>query len=312
MTAVLTALLPVFLLIALGAILKRTLLPDEKSWDAFERLTYFVLFPALLMVTTATADLREVPATGVGAALAGTILIVAFSLIILRPLLASALGLSGPGFTSVFQGAIRWNTYVALAIAGGLHGVFGLALASVAIVAMVPLLNFLCVLVLARYAADKVPDARTVASQMLRNPLIWSVLAGIALNLIGVPIPQAIVAFGEILGRGGLTMGLLAVGAGLELSRLGRPQAAVIATVLLKLVLMPAVAVGLAYWIGLSGPPLTIVAIASSVPSAPGAYILARQMGGDAPLLARTLTLQTIVAFLTIPAVLTVVQWLNP
>jgi predicted permease len=312
MTAVLTALLPVFLLIALGVILKRTLLPDEKSWDAFERLTYFVLFPALLMVTTATADLREVPVTGVGAALAGTILIVAFVLIILRPVLASALGLSGPAFTSVFQGTIRWNTYVALAIAGGLHGVLGLALASVAIVAMVPLLNFLCVLVLARYAADKTPDARTVAGQMLRNPLIWSVLAGIALNLSGVPIPQAVVAFGEILGRGGLTMGLLAVGAGLELSKLGRPEAAVIVTVLLKLVLMPVVAVGLAYWIGLSGPPLTIVAVASSVPSAPGAYILARQMGGDAPLLARTLTLQTLAAFLTIPAVLTVVQWLNP
>ena len=312
MSAVLTALLPVFLLIALGAFLKRTLLPDSKSWDAFESLTYFVLFPALLLVTTATADLREIPATGVGGALATAIILLSLALLIARPLLARALDLSGPAFTSVFQGSVRWNTYVALAIAGGLFGVPGLALASVAIVAMVPLLNFLCVLVLARYAADKAPDLRTIAGQILRNPLIWSVLGGIAVNLSGVPLPKVAVAFCEILGRGALALGLLAVGAGLDLDKVWRPHAAVILTVVLKLAVMPAVAVGLALWIGLTGAPLMVVAIASSVPSAPGAYILARQMGGDAPLYTRLLTLQTVVAFLTIPAVLALVQATAP
>jgi predicted permease len=312
MSAVLTALVPVFLLIALGALLRRTLLPDRKSWDAFERLTYFVLFPALLIVTTATADLREVPATGVGGALAGAILALSLALIVSRPLLTRALALSGPAFTSVFQGTMRWNTYVALAIAGGLYGVSGLALASVAIVAMVPLLNFLCVLVLAWYATDTAPDARTVAGQILRNPLIWSVLAGIAINLSGAPLPKVAIAFFEILGRGALTLGLLAVGAGLELGKSWRPQAAVLVTVFLRLAVMPTLAIGLAFWIGLSGAPLRIVAVASSVPSAPGAYILARQMGGDAPLVARIISLQTVVAFLTIPAALAVAQWLAP
>jgi malonate transporter and related proteins len=312
MSAVLTALAPVFLLIALGAVLKLTLLPNRSAWDAFESLTYFVLFPALLIVTTATADLREVPATGVGAALFTAIVILSLVLIILKPLLVRALGLSGPAFTSVFQGAVRWNTYVALAIAGSLHGVYGLALASVAIVAMVPLLNFVCVLVLARYAADKAPDARAIAGQILRNPLIWSVLAGIAINLSGLPLPKIAIAFCEILGRGALALGLLAVGAGLDLDKPWRPHAAVIATVVLKLAVMPAIAISLGCWIGLTGAPLTVVAIASSVPSAPGAYILARQMGGDAPLYARLLTLQTVVAFLTIPAVLAIVQAVAP
>jgi malonate transporter and related proteins len=312
MSTVLAALLPVFLLIALGAVLRRTLLPERNSWDAFESLTYFVLFPALLIVTTATADLREVPATGVGGALATAIILLSIALLIARPLLSRALALSGPAFTSVFQGSVRWNTYVALAISGSLFGVTGLALASVAIVAMVPLLNFLCVLVLARYAADKAPDLRTIAGQILRNPLIWSVLAGIAINLSGVPLPNVAVAFCEILGRGALALGLLAVGAGLDLDTIWRPHAAVILTVVLKLVVMPALAIGLALWIGLSGAPLMVVAIASSVPSAPGSYILARQMGGDAPLLARLLTLQTLVAFLTIPAALALVQILAP
>jgi predicted permease len=306
--AVVSALLPVFLVIALGVLLKQTLLPERSAWDALERLTFYVLFPALLIVTTAVADLREVPVAGVGGALLLAILILAALLLIIRKPLSRALGINGAAFTSVFQGAVRWNTYVALGIAGSLYGAFGLALASVAIVAMVPILNFICVLVLARYAADRSPDARTTAGMVLRNPLIWSVLAGIAINVAGVPLPAIAVAFGEILGRGALALGLLAVGAGLELDKALRPGGAVIAAIVLKLALMPAIAIGLALWFGLSGPALAVVAIASSVPSAPGAYILARQMGGDAPLYAHLLTAQTLVALLTIPVVLALVS----
>ena len=58
----------------------------------------------------------------------------------LRPLLARA-SVDGPAFTSIFQGATRWQTYVALAVSGNLFGDLGLALASVAMVAIIPLVN---------------------------------------------------------------------------------------------------------------------------------------------------------------------------
>lgn len=301
---VISALLPVFLVIALGVLLKQTLLPQRSSWDALEQLTFYVLFPALLIVTTATADLSEVPVGGVGGALALAILILSALLLAVRVPLSRALGINGAAFTSVFQGTVRWNTYVALGIAGSLYGAPGLALISVAIVAMVPLLNFVCVLVLARYAADTPPDARTTAGMVLRNPLILSVLAGIALNVTGVPLPAVAVSFAEILGQGALALGLLAVGAGLDLDQAWRPNAAVIVTIVLKLAVMPAIALALALWFGITGSALVVVAIASGVPTAPGAYILARQMGGDAPLYAHMLTAQMIVALLTLPLLL--------
>ncbi|MFG3756762.1 AEC family transporter, partial [Klebsiella pneumoniae] len=65
------------------------------------------------------------------------------------------LGVSGPAFTSVFQGATRFQTYVALSVVGNLYGTTGLTLASVATVAMVPILNVLSVAVMTRYAASK-------------------------------------------------------------------------------------------------------------------------------------------------------------
>jgi hypothetical protein len=71
--------------------------------------------------------------------------------------------------------------------------------------------------------------------------------------------------------------------------------------VFLKLILMPVLAVTLALWFGVSGANLAIVTACSAVPASSSAYVLARQMGGDAPLLAQIITLQTILAAVTMP-----------
>ena len=49
MAVVIAALLPVFLLIALGFVLKRTLIRPETQWVGLERLTYYVLLPLFLI-----------------------------------------------------------------------------------------------------------------------------------------------------------------------------------------------------------------------------------------------------------------------
>jgi len=66
-------------------------------------------------------------------------------------------------------------------------------------------------------------------------------------------------------------------------------------------VLMPVIAVALAVPFGITGSNLAVVTICSAVPTASSAYVLARQMGGDAPLLAQIITLQTILAAITMP-----------
>jgi hypothetical protein len=147
---------------------------------------------------------------------------------------------------------------------------------------------------------------KTIVGHMLRNPFIWSSLAGIAINLSGLPLPKVIVTFGEILGRASLALGLLLVGAGLVLGDVLKPDARVYVTAVLKLFVMPAIAIGIGVALGLSGVALSVVAIAASVPSAPSAYVLARQLGGDAPLLARILTFEILLALITIPLALAV------
>jgi malonate transporter len=300
MAAVIAALLPVFFLIVLGFILRRTLMRLDTQWHGLERLTYYVLFPALLVQTLVKADLGQVPVAGVGGALLLAVLSMSLLCLALRPALARA-SVDGPAFTSIFQGATRWQTYVALAVSGSLFGDLGLALASVAMVAIIPLANVFSVGVLARYASTEKRSAGAIVMTVVRNPLIWACAIGLALNVTHIPLPKLWHEVADALGRSSLAIGLLVTGAGLHLEGMFRPSLAASLAVFLKLVLMPAMAVALALLFGLAGSNLAIVTVCSAVPTSSSAYVMARQMNGDAPLLAQIITLQTILAAVTMP-----------
>ena len=64
---------------------------------------------------------------------------------------------------------------------------------------------------------------------------------------------------------------------------------------------MPLIGFGFANLFGVDGPALTVVIIVFSVPCASNSYLLARLMGGDAKLMAEIITLQTLVATITLP-----------
>jgi predicted permease len=105
MAVVISALLPVFLLIVLGFVLKRSLMRPDTQWHGLERLTYYVLFPTLLIQTLVKADLSDVPVAGVGGALLLSALLMSLLCLALRPLF-SRLAIDGPAFSSIFRGAI--------------------------------------------------------------------------------------------------------------------------------------------------------------------------------------------------------------
>jgi malonate transporter len=307
MFPIIASLAPVFLIIVLGAWLRALPLIDEAGWRGLERATYYVFFPAMIIMTMAKADLRSVPVLAMGFALIAGILAMAAILLVIRPLLARTLGTDGPAFTSVFQGATRWNSFVAIATAGALYGQLGLTLTAISVAAMIPLLNVLAVVVLQRYAQDKPVVIGPTVKALASNPFIWSSVLGIVINVVGIPLPVIAMRFGDILGAAALGTGLLLVGAGLDVGASLKPRAITWVTTALKLLLMPAMAGGIAMALGVDGVALKVAILSAAMPSASGAYILARQMGGDAPLMAEILTVQTLMAVVTIPLILALV-----
>ena len=246
------------------------------------------------------------PVGGVGGALLLSVLAMSLLCLALRPLLAR-FSVDGPAFTSIFQGATRWQTYVALAVSGNLFGNLGLALASVAMVAIIPLVNVFSVAVLAHYASPEKRSAGSIVMTVAGNPLIWACAIGLALNVAHIPLPKLWHEVADALGRSSLAIGLLVTGAGLHLEGMFRPSLAASGGGVPQAGADASHRGGAGAEFGLSGSDLAIVTACAAVPASSSAYVLARQMGGDAPLLAQIITLQTILAAITMPIAIALV-----
>ena len=136
------------------------------------------------------------------------------------------------------------------------------------------------------------------------NPLILASLAGIALSLAGIALPPVVGPTLDILGKGALPLGLLAVGAGLSFSALATKPKAIAVSAALKLVLSPLLAWLGAAVAGVDAITTGIVVLFAALPPAPSAFILARRFGGDHELMAALITVQTLLAAVTLPVAL--------
>jgi predicted permease len=303
MSLVISALAPIFALIAAGWLLRLLVFRGDDFWEPVEKLTYFVLFPALLINSMATAKVTAPIVLPVFGILAGVMLIVAGILVAIGPRVAS----SGGAYTSIFQGSVRFNTYVGLAAAVALYGVNGTALLAVLLALLIPLSNIVSVLALARHARGTIPDLPTIAMELALNPLILASLAGLVFSALGWGLPPVIGPTLDILGRGALPMGLIAVGAGLNFGALKGNGNALALSVVLKLILSPLIAWGGCRLIGVDTLSTAIAVLFAALPPAPSAFILARRMGGDHTLMACVITVHTILAAITLPLILSLV-----
>jgi malonate transporter and related proteins len=262
-----------------------------------------VLFPAIIVKSIATADLTGVPVAGmVSAIVLGLFTMIAALLAMRRPL-SRLLGIDGPAFSSVFQGSTRFHTFIMLAIVPAILGTQALALAALAAVAMIPVLNVVAVIVVSVYGRGAPPTVWFISRLLATNPFILASLVGMALNLWVPPLPGPMVEALDLVGRGALGLALLAAGAGLTLHTAISAKAPVAFAVVVKLLVMPAV---MAFWtwaFGIDGLPQAVAILATAVPTGAASYILARQLGGDAPLLAGILTAQVVAAAVTLPIV---------
>lgn len=296
MIATALAAAPVFAIIFLGYAVRRAGVIPREAWGALDRLAFYVFFPGLIIRALARADITA--ASG-GVALTALSSFAAITLIVLavKPLLR----LPGPAYTSVFQAATRWNFFVFFAIAVTLYGPEVEPYGAIVLGALIAPINIAAITALAIWGDGGGKSLRGVLGDILRNPLILACAAGFALNLVGLPMDNAFGATLDLLAQPALPVGLMVVGAGLDFSAVRGRWAAIAVGSGLKLLAMPLLMAGFAQIYGLEGLPRATVILAGAAPCAVASYIYARQMGGDAPLMAGIITLSTAVSIATIP-----------
>lgn len=300
MNGLLTGIVPVFAMIALGWGLKQVRFLADDGWRAVERLTYFVFYPAFLVPAVWGADFSAGTAGPVALSTIG----VSFLVVALTVAAKPALGLPDPSFTSVLQGVVRWNGFVFLPVAAAVFGPAGLGTAAVAFGVLAPALNVVCVLALARWGAGQGGGWRLALRSLGRNPIIWACGIGAALNLTSLPTHPLLDGIFELMGPGAIALGLITAGAGLSF-RYAAARPVTIATVAtIKLLVLPMAMFWLCGWLGGDRIAQGVALLAGAAPGAAASYVLARQMGGDAPLVAGVVAFTTVASAATIPLLL--------
>jgi predicted permease len=210
--------------------------------------------------------------------------------------------MGGPAFTSLFQGGVRFNTFVALALAENLFGRDGLFLAALGAGFMIILINVLCVSAFS-LAVNKSGGIclKRLFNDLIRNPLILGCVIGVGLNASDMTLPLAIDGILLLGGKAAFPVGLMAVGAAYRTGTIGMHWQPLVVSSTVQFLCKPLIAWSLATFTGLSGMAMEVAVLLFSVPTAPSAYILSRQMGGDHDSMSAIITVQTSLSFITLP-----------
>jgi malonate transporter len=298
--SVLGALIPVFFVILTGFVLRWFQFPGDEFWSRAERLTYFILFPLLLFQKIASASLGSQSVSLMVIVLCSAVFIMAGLLLYIKKWWSSG----GPAFTSFFQGSIRFNSYVGLAATFALFGDSGLTIAAIAMTVLIPLLNILCVTVLILFNDQNKGSLQTIFRELIRNPLIIACTSGMLLNFTGIGLHPVVEETLSIFGRAALPIGLLCVGAAVDIAAARNSGKIVAFSSALKLIVFPFLMWTLCNLLRLDPQLSAIAVLFAALPGSPAAYILSRQLGGDSPLLAGIITVQIVAAMVTFPLVM--------
>lgn len=307
MAVVFEGLLPVFLLIGLGTFVKYIKLIPVDNWSGLERLSFFVFVPALMINALYKADFSQISFGGVSAAfLAGMSFTLLAGLAIRTPV-KKIFAIDDPAFSSIYQGFTRWNPFVALAVVEKLYGSSGMTIVILGMAVMTVPINVMNVTVVG-WLGNREGKSQPLIKILLLNPMILATIAGLLLNFSGLKLYAPAETTLEILAGATLPIALILVGAGLQLTMKRNYLSAALFGTVLRLLAGPAIIFVVGHWFGITGSDLMAMTICGGVPTAMSGFLLARQMGGDAPLHATITTMQTALSFITLYLVILVAQ----
>jgi predicted permease len=292
---ILEALTPIFAIILLGFLISRTPISSQEVWQGLERLTYYLFFPALLVGRLSQTNFEVNELLEIGYVLGFALFVFTILFTGLRKFIARDQG----SLSSVYQGSIRFNTYIGLACVEALYGDNGLSLAALCLVVYIPLVNVLSVISISASGGGN--RWVVVTGSVLTNPLVLACLIGTGLSFYNVEVPDLGWEIIEVLSRPALPLGLLAVGAGIHFVAFGDQTWQLVVALFCKLLAFPALVVVATLLFKMAPGLSAVLLLLTCLPAPPSAYILARQLGGNVSLMANIITLQTLFAFFTIP-----------
>ncbi len=299
---------PVFLVMAVGAILRRTGFLSAEFVKKLMRLVYWVGLPCLLFYKTAGAS-YDYQAAG------KTFLVVLSGMIaciIAGYVAALLLRVEGRAIGTFVQGAFRGNLiYVGLTIilfsftdSGGFDVGRMETIAVLVLAFIVPIYNIAAVVVLlaSRHKIGREALVKTLRG-IVTNPLLLACVAGILYSTVFPELPRTVSRACAAMGQMALPLALLGIGATLVETRAFGQGFLALGSSVIKVAVAPVAGLAAARLLGLGPGETRIALLFLACPTAISSYVLVDQLGGDKGLSAAIVVLSVLLSMVSLSVV---------
>ncbi len=244
MNNIFASILPIFIITMLGSIIRRKWLTSEEFWRGLEKLSYFLLFPLVLFNYTSSIETSSKDLIKLTLALMLSITIVCIILIVYQKRAKDCKVL----FTSLFQGSVRFNSYIFLGLGNGMFGSKGMEIIAVVSSYMIIFSNAISVLIFSIYVTD-ISDAKiksnflNLTKNFISNPLIIASFTGFIFNYFDIVLNVGIKKTIDTLSNAALAIGVMNVGARLQFNLNAKHIKQVLLASFTKLIILPIVTI---------------------------------------------------------------------
>ncbi len=289
---------PVFLIVALGYILKKLGMINDNFVKLSSRIVFTVSLPALIFSEIAKTDFTQIfNIKLIGFAYIGTLITFFFVWFVSIPTVKIA-----TDRTVFIQGSFRGNmAVIGLALIANIYGVNNLGRASILLAFTIPIYNTLAVIALTvPLRKEKQMNITKTSIEIIRNPLILGVFFAIPFSYFKIELPFIIERTINYLAVLALPLALIGIGGFMNFSEIKKGFSLSVYASLLKLILFPLSMTYLACLYGFRGYDLGLLFILFACPTAIASFIMAEAMGSNSKLAANILLMTTLASLITI------------
>lgn len=302
MDSIFCNILPIFLIAVIGSFIRKQWLTSDEFWRGLEKLSFYLLFPAVLFNSVYKLDLISSEFVRLTIALVISNLTVSGLVIYYQ----KKENYEKSQFTSLFQGATRHNNYIFFALSAALFGDSGLSVVAAISPYMIVLTNITAIMCFIHYVPQSSGGASRERSivimlrSIITNPFVIASLVGFAFNCFKIELNKGIENTIANLADSALTIGILIVGASLKIRIHPDNMKLIAAASFIKLIITPIITFMVLWFMAVSGVAKSVGILFSCLPCASSAYILSRQLGGDPETMSSIITFTTIFSVLSL------------
>lgn len=288
--------LPIFLILSLGYILKKLKILDELTTKNMNSINFKVFLPLLLFYNVYKTDLSVVfnPKLLIFSII--SVILVFLLLFIIIPLLEKDNRKRG----IIIQGIFRSNFVIfGVPVCEALFGQNATGVASMLIAIVVPLFNFLAVICLEIYRGGNI-NFKKIIKGIITNPLIIASIIGLFFIYFKIKLPTPIEKTINDISKIATPLAFILLGSSFTFSAFSLYIKQLSITILGKLIIVPGIVLYIAALLGFRNIELTCLLSVFASPTAVSSYTMAEQMDGDSILAGQIVVLTSIISIITV------------